>query len=152
MNKDEHYLLDSNIISELVRYNADFNLLKNMVKHSSDMAISVITLDELLYGVKILPEGNKKNALMDFIQNDVRANFKVKTFSEKAADVHSDIQSKLAKVGKPAPYDDSQIASIAIAEEMTLVTRNTKHFEAIAEYFPLKLENWFERECMKSIN
>ncbi|MBQ0050930.1 MAG: PIN domain-containing protein [Treponema sp.] len=143
-DEDEHYLLDSNIVSELFRYNADFNLLKKMVSHSSDMAISVITLDELLYGVKILADGHKKNALMDFIQNDVRENFKVKILSEKAAEIHSDIQSQLAKIGKPSPYDDSLIAAIAIAEEMTLVTRNTKHFETIAEHFPLKLENWFE--------
>lgn len=143
--EDEHYLLDTNIISEPFKYIADFNLLRNMSEHSSDMAISVFTLDELLYGANVLPDGRKKNALLDFIQNDVRENFKVIPFSAKAAELHAEIQATLLKKGKIAPYDDSLIAATAIAENMILVTRNTSHFKEIANFFPLILENWFEK-------
>lgn len=142
-DETEHYLLDTNIISELFRYIADFNVLKKMAEHSSDMAMSAFTLDELLYGASVLADGRKKTALLDFIQNDVRENFKVILFSEKAAELHAEIQATLLKKGKTAPYDDSLIAATALAENMTLVTRNTNHFQDIAEIFPLKLENWF---------
>ena len=38
-------------------------------------------------------------------------------------------------------YYDSQIASIAIANGLVLVTRNTKDFESLPT---LMLENWFQ--------
>lgn len=143
-DEDEHYLMDSNIVSELFRYEANFNVLKKMVEHSSDMAISVITLDELLYGVALLNDGHKKRALTDFLQEDVRENFPIKLFTENAAEIHSKIHATMIKNGHPLPFGDTLIAAIALAEDMILVTRNTKHFEEIAKYFPLKLENWFE--------
>ena len=42
------------------------------------------------------------------------------------------------------PFADSQIASIAIANKMTLVTRNTKDFENVKEVCDFKMKNWFE--------
>lgn len=146
MIKDDepHYLLDTNIVSELSRYRSDFNVLKKMAEHSSDMAISVIVLDELLTGAMLLKEGRKKEALLEFIQNDVKENFKIKVFDEKAAEIHAQIYSDLLKKGSPVSAGDTQIAAIAIAENMTLVTRNTKHYESIATQFGLKMENWFE--------
>lgn len=143
-DNDPHYLLDTNIISELSRYRADFNVLKKMAEHSSDMAISVIVLDELLTGAMLLKEGRKKEALLEFIQNDVKENFKIKVFDEKAAEMHAVIYSSLLKNGSPVSAGDTQIAAIAIAENMILVTRNTKHYESIATQFGLKMENWFE--------
>ena len=41
-------------------------------------------------------------------------------------------------------YAEEQIAATALAYNLILVTRNIKDFEGIAEFFPLKLENWFE--------
>lgn len=37
-----------------------------------------------------------------------------------------------------------KIAATALANDLILVTRNTKDFEPIAKITPLKLENWFE--------
>lgn len=45
MIKDEdfHYLLDTNIVSELFKYQAKYSVVKNFTHHSSDMAISIFT-------------------------------------------------------------------------------------------------------------
>ena len=51
---------------------------------------------------------------------------------------------KLKKEGILLPFADSQIAAIALENRMTLATKNTKDFVQITEYFPLKLENWWE--------
>lgn len=146
MTSDEkkHYLLDTNIVSELTRYNADYNMINKMSEHSSDMAISVLNYMELLMGVELLQKGLKKNALTDFIHNDVVENFPILTYTKEAAQIHAKILATLQTIGKKCPYDDSFIASIALAEDMILVTRNTRHFEPIAEHFGLKTENWFE--------
>lgn len=142
--KLNNYLLDTNIISELVKYNANFNVLKKMVEHSSDCAIAAITLQELSYGPAKLEPGAKKDYLTDFVMNDVLENFPVISYGKKAAFIHARIKADSEKNGTPVPADDSFIAAIALAENMTLVTRNTKHFEPLAELFGLKTENWFE--------
>lgn len=142
-SKSQNYLLDSNIISEVIKQNADFNVLKKLVEHSSDCAMTVMTWHELLYGVERLADGLRKTELTKFIQDDVAENFPLVNYSKKAAEIHAKIRAVCEKKGEPVPYGDSQIAAIAIAEDMILVTRNVKHFQVIADNFPLQLENWF---------
>lgn len=144
-NNKLNFLLDTNIVSELLKYESNFNLLKNITQHCGDMAISVITYDELMYGAKKNPSLRKQEAILDFIENDICENFERIIFDEKTASLHAEIQARMEKLGKPVSYDDSMIAATALANNMILVTRNTKHFEYIAREFGIKLENWFEK-------
>ncbi|NJL13295.1 MAG: type II toxin-antitoxin system VapC family toxin [Microscillaceae bacterium] len=52
-------------------------------------------------------------------------------------------KTKLKKPGKMIGEIDMLIASTALAHEMVLVTRNTKHFQRIEN---LQLENWIDEE------
>ena len=143
-DEEPHYLLDSNIISEIIKREPDFNVIKKIAEHNSDCAICAPVWQELLFGLYRLPDGLNKKYLEKFLKDDVHENFKIKNYSEKAADIQADLRSKLEKLGKPTQKDDSQIAAIALANHMILVTRNTKHFTAIQEVSELKVENWFE--------
>ena len=144
-NEEEpHYLLDSNIVSEIIRPEPDFNVIKKIAEHNSDCAICAPTLHEMLYGYNKLPEGMNKKYLGKYIFNDVMETFKVKSYSEKASIIHSEIRADAEKIGRPVPFSDSMIAAIALANHMVLVTRNTKHFSAIQEVSDLQVENWFE--------
>ena len=143
-DEEPHYLLDSNIISEIIKREPDFNVIKKIAEHNSDCAICTPVWQELLFGLYRLPDGLNKKYLEKFLKDDVHENFKIKNYSEKAADIQADLRSKLEKLGKPTQKDDSQIAAIALANHMVLVTRNTKHFTAIQEVSELKVENWFE--------
>ena len=143
-DEEPHYLLDSNIISEIIKREPDFNVIKKIAEHNSDCAICAPVWQELLFGLYRLPDGLNKKYLEKFLKDDVRENFKIKNYSEKAADIQADLRSKLEKLGKPTQKDDSQIAAIALANHMVLVTRNTKHFEAIQEVSDLQIENWFK--------
>ena len=91
-----------------------------------------------------LPEGLNKRYLENFLMDDVHENFKIKHFTEKAGAIQAKIRANLEKLGKPTQKEDSMIASIALANHMVLVTRNTKHFEPIQEVSELQIENWFE--------
>ena len=144
MNEEEpHYMLDSNIVSEIIKREPDFNVLKKLVEHSSDCAICAPVWEELMFGVKILPQGLNRQRLEDFLVNDVHMNFPIKNYTEKAALIHAELRAALKKKGKPTQKTDSLIASIALANHMVLVTHNTKHFEAIQEVSELQVENWF---------
>ena len=143
-DEEPHYLLDSNIVSEIIKYEADFNVIKQIAAHNSDCAICTPVWQELLFGLYRLPEGINKKYLDRFIKEDVYESFKIKNFSEKAAEIQAQLRAKLEKIGRPTQKEDSMIAAIALANHMVLVTRNTKHFTAIQEVSDLQVENWFE--------
>ena len=146
MNEEEpHYLLDSNIVSEIIKHDANFNVIKKLAEHSSDCAICAPVWEELIFGAKILAKGMHRKFLEDFLVNDVHENFPIKSYTEKAALIHAELRAALKKKGMPTQKTDSLIASIALANHMVLVTRNTKHFEAIQQVSELEVENWFEK-------
>ena len=66
------------------------------------------------------------------------------SYDLNASKVQAEITAKLEAIGRPTPYADTQIASIAIANDLILVTRNVKDFAIIKDYFNLQIENWFE--------
>lgn len=138
------YLLDTCVISEVTKPEPDASLITNLEFHHGTCAISSITWFELLKGVGILPEGKHKNDLMLFLLDYVQPSFEIIPYDTSAANINADIVSKLLAMGKPTPILDTQIASIAIANNMILVTQNTKDFEIFAENCSLMMENWSE--------
>ena len=144
-NEEEpHYLLDSNIVSEIIKDKPDFNVIKKIAEHNSDCAICSTVWQELLFGLFRMSEGINKNYLQKFFFDDVHETLKIKNYTKKSAEIHAKLRAKLEKIGKPTQKEDSMIASIELANHMVLVTRNTKHFEAIQEVSDLQIENWFE--------
>ena len=88
--------------------------------------------------------GRKRDYLSAYVEEQVLSFFEIISYDKKCADLQSDMFAALTKNGTPLPYQDSQIAATAMANDLVLVTRNVKDFAAIQEYFPLKIENWFE--------
>ena len=144
MIQQYNYLLDSNVISEIIKPEPSFSVIKKLAEHSGDCAISVTTWHELIYGIEQLEESYRKTQLSNFIQNDVKQSFKIIPYTENTAKLHAEIRAKLKKEGILLPFADSQIAAIALENRMTLATKNTKDFVQITKYFPIKLENWWE--------
>ena len=142
MNK--MYLLDTNIISELTRPSSNQNVVRKIFETKNLSVISAITWAEALFGLKRLPEGKKKNNLIDFYMNTVQGMYDYLDFDIHAASIYSDIKARLEGLGKLPPELDLQIASIAIANNLILVTRNVQDFTEIAEVSALMIENWFE--------
>lgn len=144
-NEEEpHYLLDTNIVSGIIKPEPDLNVIKKIAEHNSDCAICSPVWQELLFGLYRMPESINKKYLGKFIKEDVHENFKIKNFTEKAADIQAQLRIKLEQLGKPTQKEDSMIAAIALANHMVLVTRNTKHFAAIQQVSALTVENWLE--------
>ena len=138
------YLLDTNIISELAKANPDANVRMKVKNNQIISAIPSVVWSESLYGINVLPVSKKRSLLEDFYLNTILSTFPIISFDNHAASIFSDIKSRLHTIGRPAPVLDMQIAAIAIANNMILVTRNTKDFENIQEVSALMLENWFE--------
>ena len=138
------YLLDTNIISELTKEVQNQNVVKKIFETQKISALSSVTWAEALYGIKRLAEGKRKENLSDFYINTVQSMYEFLDFDIHAASIYSDIKSRLEEVGKIPAELDLQIASVAIANNLILVTHNIQDFIAIQENSALMLENWFE--------
>ena len=137
------YLLDTNIISELTKANPDANVRMKVKNYQKISAIPSVVWSESLYGINVLPVSKKRSLLEDFYLNTVLSTYPILPFDNHAASIFSDIKSRLHAIGRPAPVLDIQIAAIAIANNMILVTRNVVDFEFIQSVSALMLENWF---------
>lgn len=138
------YLLDSNILSEPSKPNPSENVVNLLKENRKVAAVCVLTYFEMFYGLLTMPDGKKKKILMDYLEETVVPFFDFLTFDFECAKANAQIVAKLESVGKPLPIIDSQIASVAITNDLILVTRNTKDFAPIQKFFPLKIENWFD--------
>ena len=138
------YLLDTNIISELTKEVQNQNVVKKIFETQKISALSSVTWAEALYGIKRLADGKRKDNLSDFYINTVQSMYEFLDFDIHAASIYSDIKSRLKEIGKIPAELDLQIASVAIANNLILVTRNIQDFVYIKDCSALMLENWFE--------
>lgn len=139
-----YYLLDTNIISELMKQQPDKHVIAKIKEYERFCALSSTSWNELLYGINIMPAGKKRDFYFDTLVDKIQAEFDIIQYDNHAAWIQADIRSRLRENGTPVEFDDTQIASIAVSNGMILVTRNKKHFEPIQKISPLMLENWFE--------
>ena len=138
------YLLDTNIISELMKSNPNKNVVEKAKKRELLCAIPSTTWNELMFGVNIMAEGKRKTLLYEDLVDDIQSQYEIINYDNHAALIQAEIRAQLKEKGISIDFPDSQIAAIAISNGMILVTRNTKHFEPIQEVSALLLENWFE--------
>ena len=136
------YLLDTNIISQVTKPEPNERLLTKLELHTGTCVISSITWYELHNEIQLLPPGPKKDKLTSFLNDYVQSAFPIIPYDIHAATINGDITSHLLPLGKPTPILDTQIASIAIANNLILVTNNKKDFQIFADEFNLMLEDW----------
>lgn len=138
------YLLDTNIVSEITKPKPNLDVVKRIQETKNISTVASVAFEEMLYGVKRLPECKKRDDLFSFYVDYIQANYEIIPFDIHASWIHSDIRERLEQKGKRAPLADSMIAATAIANNLVLVTRNVKDFEDIKEVSSLMVENWFE--------
>lgn len=137
------YLLDTNVISEMTKPVQNQNVIARIFQTQKQSALCSVTWGEALYGVKRMPEGKRKDFIIDFYIDSVQKMYSFVDFDIHAASIYSDIKMRLEKIGKPAQELDLQIAACAISNNLILVTRNVKDFQNIQEVSNLMIENWF---------
>lgn len=84
----------------------------------------------------------RKNGLLDYSIEYVQKQYEILSFDASAASIYSDLYERLKSQGTPAQRFDLLIASIAISNNLILVTRNVSDFTEIAENSNLMIEEW----------
>jgi tRNA(fMet)-specific endonuclease VapC len=134
------YLLDTNIISEAKRPQANGNVMKQLRQFKSEIGTSTIVIHELMFGCFKLPLSKKRQDLEDYVNNVILAQLTLFDYDLKSAQYHAQERARLSKTGKTPPFVDGQIASIAVTNNLILVTNNIDDFQ---NFNDLVIENWF---------
>ena len=95
----------------------------------NSLTASSTTFNEMLFGVQKMTEGKKKDYIFSKLIDDIQTNYPIIQYDNHAARIQADIRYRLKEKGTPIDFQDTQIAAIAVSNNMVLVTRNTKHFD-----------------------
>jgi tRNA(fMet)-specific endonuclease VapC len=128
------YLLDTNIVIYVIK-RRPIEALEVFNQHTNRMAISSITLAELIHGA----EKSSKPAHNYAVLEDFCSRLEVLPYSAKAAQHYGSIRAALEKTGRTIGVNDLHIAAHARSEGLVLVTNNLREFERVPA---LLLENW----------
>jgi len=136
MNLNLQYLLDTNIISELVRNPQ--GIIKDRIAVIGEDAIctSIIVSSELHFGVEKKGSIRLRNQLETILSALV-----ILPLEEPADRQYAVLRSNLEKTGTPVGPNDMLIAAQAISLGLTLVTANIREFSLVQG---LAVENWLE--------
>ncbi len=130
------YLLDTNIVIYVVKRRPE-EVLATFNANAARMAISVITLAELLHGA----EKSSRPAANLAVVEDFISRLEVLPYTAKAAQHYGQIRATLERMGQPIGANDLHIAAHARSEGLTLVTNNVGEFSRVPA---LQIENWLQ--------
>ncbi|WP_309681717.1 type II toxin-antitoxin system VapC family toxin [Polaromonas sp.] len=128
------FLLDTNVLSELMREHPAAAVLDWFAQNThAAMHTSTITQAEILTGIALLPAGKRRTALAVTAEQMFEQDFAghCLAFDAAAAKNYAVLVADRTRQGQPISTEDAQIAAIALAAGLSVVTRNTKDFENI---------------------
>lgn len=123
------YLVDANVLSEATKPKPDPRVLDWLTRVERELAVDPIILGELLFGILLLPRGQRRRRLERW-------------FDEGAARLHcvawdadtglrwARLLADLRAAGTAMPIKDSLIAATALTHDLAVVTLNLKDFVA----------------------
>lgn len=132
------YLLDTNILSELVRPNPKRRIVEQVALHQSTSASSATVWHELSFGLTRLPASKKKSLVAAYLAS-LREWLTFHPYDDEAAAWHGAERARLEKLGVTPAFADGQIAAVAATRGLKLVTQNTKDFK---RFRGLTVESW----------
>ncbi len=125
------YLLDTNVISESVKIRPDPGVMRWLAEADEDKIwLSVITIAEIRLGVDAMPEGSRRNLLAHWLENDLPGRFhgRIIGIGLVVANAWGSVMAQSRKAGIGLNGMDAFVAAMAGVQNLTLVTRNVRHF------------------------
>lgn len=129
------YLLDTNVCVQYLNGRSEAIRERIQQTDANDIAVCSIVKAELFYGAQ---RSQHPERTLDRQQQFLRL-FLSLPFDDEAAMIYGRIRANLAAQGTPIGSNDVQIAAIALANDLTLVTHNTGEFSRVSG---LRLEDW----------
>jgi hypothetical protein len=125
-------LLDTNIVSEVMKTRpAEAVVAWLNGQDSEKLYVSSVTIGEITYGLRILPDGKRRPGLRERFERFVALAFeqRVLAYDESAARIYGDLMGDRKELGLPMSVPDGQIAAIARLNHLAVATRNVVDFK-----------------------
>ncbi len=133
------YLLDTNILSDLVRNPQGVIARQIAIVGEDQICTSIVVASELRYGAAkhALQSGSKR--LVERVDLILSA-LDILPLDQPVDKEYGTIRSKLEQLGTPIGPNDLLIAAQALSNNLTIVTANTREFDRITD---IDTVNWF---------
>ena len=125
------YLLDTNVVSELTR-DAPTPRVVSFLADQEDVWLSSILVHEVEYGLRLLPQGNRRSRLSE-MQSAILGAYedRILSMDRVAAKWSAEFRAQARRAGRTIDMGDVLVAGIARAHGLVIVTRNIADFERL---------------------
>jgi tRNA(fMet)-specific endonuclease VapC len=131
------YLLDTDVLSNVVRRKPSPSLLAHLAKCPGEtLFTTAINTAEIHYGAARTEHGER---ILQVFEEKVFPSLTILPFDAESARIFGRLKASLEKRGAPRSEPDLRIAAIALQHKFVLVTGNARHFEGIPR---LAMEDW----------
>lgn len=124
------YLLDTSALAAVLHPSPSPEFLHHFREHQATCALSSVAWHELAFGVARLPSGRRKEHLERFLFEAV-AGLPILPYDTAAAALHAGERARHDAARRVLPFADGQVASIAVANGLELVTQNARDLEHV---------------------
>ena len=125
-------LVDTNVWSEALRPRPDPSVHLWADANATRLWLSTVVAGELLSGVELMPQGQKRSALEQGYADLIgQYRDRIAPFDLEAARHYAVVLAHQERAGRHPGTADTQIAATALSRRMALATRNTKHFDGL---------------------
>lgn len=133
MNPQAAYLLDTNVVSEMMQRSPAPQVAESLNLLAEDgTAISSITVWEILNGIGRLAPGHRRDDLLNRFLGVIGELFEERVLDWSAADAEACAEVMEDKRQRGEPLDDqlpdAMLAGTALSRKLAFVTRNEKEF------------------------
>jgi predicted nucleic acid-binding protein len=133
------FLFDTDALSQILKPTPSSPFLARLAAVPSEQQFtSAITVGEMVYGAHRSPTPER---WLRLAQERLWPNMRVLPFDRSAAETYGRLRAALEKAGTPLAEPDLRIASIALTNDLTVVTGNVRHFARVPG---LRVENWLQ--------
>lgn len=131
------YLFDTDVLSHVLKKRRSAGLMARLEATPRDAQFtSAVNVAEIYFGV-FRKEGRAD--LLRYYENEVFFRLTILPFDRDCARIFGRIKANVESKGLPRFEPDLQIAAVAIANNLTLVSGNIRHYTGIPG---LRVENW----------
>jgi len=132
------YLFDTDVLSHVLKKRRSPSLMERLkATPQASQFTSAVNVAEIYFGV-FRKEGRAD--LLRFYEDEIFSRLTILPFDRDSARIFGRIKAEVERKGLPRFEADLQIAAVALANNLTLVSGNTKHYTGIRG---LRVENWF---------
>lgn len=125
-------ILDTNVVSEVMRGpHADLRVMRWLGALTAVPVTTVINRAELVAGVRLLPEGRRRQTLTRALDTALSGLSVCLPLTSECTDHYADVVARRGTLGRPIGSMDALIAAIATETGSSVATRDIDDFTGL---------------------